>query len=135
MPSPTSRIEPTSSISRSRAYSSISLRRTDAISSALIFISLLVLETARSQLLTDCLEARAERRVVDVVPRAHHETPDESGIDPLLENHFAVARGLVALLQRVLDAVPLIVVERLGARDLHHELALALVIRSDERLD
>src|SRR2546422_1077696 len=100
MPSPTSSTRPTSRVSICERYCSISLVRTETISSALNLMT-----TSRDELVPDNVKLRADRGVVDPVAYLHHQSAQKIGIDPRFQNGFQTKR----LVQFLLKAFTLIV--------------------------
>src|SRR6516165_713836 len=81
MPSPTSRTWPTSLVASWPLKSSISLCRTEAISSALNFM-----ETPLLDALAQLLDARGQRAIVNGIGDPDDDSADQRRIDLGLEN-------------------------------------------------
>src|SRR5438270_12758960 len=118
MPSPTSRTRPTSRASSLERYWSISVCRTETISSALNLIT-----ASRDQLVSDTLEAGADGAVVEPIADADHQPAEEVRIDLRSQERFAVQR--VAELPA--QALALVLGQGHGGPDLDPDAPGALV--------
>src|SRR5262249_29959691 len=99
MPSPTSRTWPTSPPPRRARKFSISLVNTELISSALNFMT-----ASRYEFTANGFEFPADGGVVDPVADAHHQSAQQVGIDPLLQNRLDL-EGLAQLADEPLALV------------------------------
>src|SRR5579884_1840031 len=88
MPSPTSRTRPTSRVSMPVRYCSISVWRTETISSALNLIT-----ASFNELVADLLELRANRGVVNPIAHADHEAANQVRLDSTFEDRLLTQAG------------------------------------------
>src|SRR5438445_9528791 len=118
MPSPTSSTRPTSRASRWARYWSISLWRTETISSALNLMT-----ASLDDLFPDAFQALANGRIVDPVAHADHHAAEQIGIEPGLKQRLLV----IALTQLSEQALALVLGKWHGGLDLHAQAASPIV--------
>src|SRR5512145_3158392 len=94
MPSPTSSTRPVSRASSLARYCSISVCKTETISSALNLMT-----TSLDQLFAKGVEAGANRAVVDPVAGSHDEAADQLRIDAGVQHRLQVQGVMNLLLQ------------------------------------
>src|SRR5438132_355078 len=99
MPSPTSSTRPTSRASSLERYWSISVWRTETISSALNLIT-----ASRDELVSDTLKAGADRAVVEPVADADHQPTEQIGLHARVKERLQ-AEGVAELLAQAVALV------------------------------
>src|SRR5439155_16393460 len=118
MPSRTSSTRPTSRASRWARYWSISLWRTETISSALNLMT-----ASLDDLFPHAFQALADGGIVDPIAHAHHHAAEQIGIEPGVEQRLLV----IALAQLSEQVFALVLRQRHGGADLHAHSSSPLV--------
>src|SRR5690242_36227 len=121
MPSPTSSTRPISWASIPGRYCSISLVRTEAISSALNLIA-----ASLNQLVPEVSQAGADGTVVHPVADLDHQAAEQVRVDPGFQDRLPLESGA----QLLLEALALVVGQRRGALDADADAVRPLLVEA-----